>query len=110
MATLTISKNRIKKPQRSKENISTIHSPKSCSIKNANTISIDTGITVNLPKNSTAHLTKKIKGQKIKEIKGPKTERLWLTLLNESYFEKHKIKQEVYRIFINITFKFTYKI
>ena len=83
----------MKKPYRSRENILTIHSPKSCSIKIANTISIDTGITVNLPKNSTAHLTTKFKGQKIKEIKGPKTERLWLTLLNESYFEKHKIKQ-----------------
>ena len=80
MVTLTFSKSKIKKPYRSKENILTIHSPKSCSIEIANTISIDTGITINLPKKSTAHLTTKFKGQKIKEIEGPTKQRLWLTL------------------------------
>ena len=93
MATLTFSKNKIKIPYRSKENILTIHSPKSCSIKIANTISIDTGIIISLPRKSTAHLTTKFKGQKIKEIVGPTKQRLWLTLLNESYFEKHKINK-----------------
>ena len=93
MATLTISNNKIKKPYKSKENFLTILSPKSYTIENANTISIDTGIIINLPKKSTAHLTTKFTGQKLIEIKGPKKERLWLTLLNESYFEKHKIKK-----------------
>ena len=93
MATLTFSKIKITNPYRSKENILTIHSPKSCSIKIANTISIDTGITISLPRKSTAHLTTKFKGQKIKEIVGPTKQRLWLTLLNESYFEKHKINK-----------------
>ena len=51
MATLTFSKNKIKKPYRSKENILTIHSPKPCSIEIADTILIDTGITISLPKN-----------------------------------------------------------
>ena len=93
MATLSISNNKIKKPYKSKENILTIHSPKSCTIDIANTICIDTGIIINLPKKSTAHLTTKFKGQKIQEIQGPKTERLWITLSNESCFEKHKIKK-----------------
>ena len=51
MATLTFSKNKIKKPYRSKENILTVHSPKLCSTEIADTISIDTGITISLPKN-----------------------------------------------------------
>ena len=93
MATLIFSKSKIKKPYQSKENILTIHSPKSYSIEIANTLSIDTGITINLPKKSTAHLPTEFKGQKIKEIKGPKKQRLWLTLLNKSYFEKHKINK-----------------
>ena len=94
MATLAILNNKIKKPYKSKENILTIHSPKSCVIETANTISIDTGIIINLPKKSTAHLTTKFKGQKIIEIQGPKKETSWLTLLNESYFEKHQINKE----------------
>ena len=28
----------------------------------------------------------------MRTVIGPKTERLWLTLLNESYFDKYKIK------------------
>ena len=94
MATLTISNNKIKKPYKSKENFLTILSPKSYTIENATTISIDTGIIINLPKKSTAHLTTKFRGQKLIEIKGPKKERLWLTLLNESYFENIKLKRE----------------
>ena len=35
----------------------------------------------------------KFTGQKIKQIAGPKKKRLWLTLLNESYFEKQKISK-----------------
>ena len=93
MTTLVILNNKIKKPYKSKENILTIHSPKSCVIEAVNTISIDTGIIINLPKKSTAHLTTRSKGQKIIEIQGPRKERLWLTLLNESYFEKHQIKK-----------------
>ena len=93
MATLIFSNNKIKKPFKSKENILTIHSPKSCCIEIANTISIDTGITINLPEKPTVYLTTKFKGQKIKTIEGPKTQRLWLTILNESYFDKYKIQK-----------------
>ena len=93
MATLIFSNNKIKKPFKSKENILTIHSPKSCCIEIANTISIDTGITINLPEKPTVYLTTKFKGQKIQTIEGPKTQRLWLTILNESYFDKYKIQK-----------------
>ena len=94
MATLTISNNKIKKPYKSKENFLTILSPKSYTIENAKTISKDTGIINKKKKKSTAHLTTKFRGQKLIEIKGPKKERLWLTLLNESYFENIKLKRE----------------
>ena len=56
-------------------------------------LTIYTELILRLPKESTAHLVTKRQGQKIKTIVGPKTERLWLTLLNESYFDKFKIKR-----------------
>ena len=90
MATLTFSNKKIKKPYRSKENILTIHSPKSCCIETADTLSIDTGVTINLPEKSTVHLTTKFKGQKIQTIEGPKKQRIWITLLNECYFDRFK--------------------
>ena len=93
MATLILSNNKTKIPYRSRENILTILSPKSYCIETANTISIDTGITVKLPEKTTVYLTTKFKDQIIKKIEGPKTQRLWLTLLNESYFDKHKIQK-----------------
>ena len=92
MATLTFENNKIKKPFKSKDNILTIYSPKSCNTEIANT-SIDTGIITDLPKNSTVHLTTKFQGQQIQTIVGPKTRRLWLTILNESYFDKYKIRR-----------------
>ena len=39
------------------------------------------------------YLTTKFKGQKIKEIRGPQKKRLRITLLNESYFQKHIVKK-----------------
>ena len=93
MATLTFSNNKIKKPYQSRENILTIHSPKNYCIDIANTISIDTGLTIKVPEKSTVYLATKFKGQKITKIEGPKTQRLWLTLLNESYFDKHNIQK-----------------
>ena len=76
MATLTFSNSKIKKPYCSRDNILTIHSPKSYCIETANIISIDTGITINLPEKTTGYLTTKFKGQKIQTIEGPKTQRL----------------------------------
>ena len=93
MATLTITNRKIKKPYKSKENIFVIYSPKSYYINAADTKLLDTEILINLPENSIAYLTTKFRGQKIKEIIGRIKERLWITLLNESYFEKYKIKK-----------------
>ena len=93
MASLTFSNNRIKKPYQSRDNILTIHSPKKYCIDIANTISIDTGITIKLPEKTTVYLATKFKGQKITKLEGPKTQRPWFTLLNESYFDVHKIKK-----------------
>ena len=93
MATLTITNRKIKKPYKSKENIFVIYSPKSYYINAADTKLLDTEILINLPENSIAYLTTKFRGQKIKEIIERIKERLWITLLNESYFEKYKIKK-----------------
>ena len=93
MAALSFANNKIKKPYQSRVNILAIHSPKNYCIDIANTISIDTGLTIKLPEKSTVYLATKFKGQKITKIEGPKTQRLWLTLLNESYFDKHQIQK-----------------
>ena len=93
MAKVVITGSKLKKPTRSKNNILTLYSPKNTCIKTADTLTIDTALILYLPKDSTAHLITKFQGQKMKTIVGPKTERLWLTLLNESYFDKYKIKR-----------------
>ena len=83
----------MKKPFKSKDIILTIYSPKSCNIEITNTLSIDTGIIIDLPENSIVHLTTKFQEQQIQTIAGPKTQRLWLTILSESYFDKYKIQR-----------------
>ena len=80
-------------PDLKKNSILTLYSPRSTYIERADTLTIDTELILHLPKDSTAHLVTKFKGQKIKTIIGPNTERLWLTLLNESYFDRYKIKR-----------------
>ena len=94
MAKIFITNSKVKTPTRSeKNNVLTIYSTKSTYIERADTLTIDTDLILHLPKDSTAHLVTKFQGQKIKTIVGPKTERLWLTILNESYFGKYKIKR-----------------
>ena len=90
---LTIKNTKLRKLSRSENNILTLYAPKSACIERADTLTIDTELILELPENSTAHLVTQFQGQKIKTIVGPKIERLWLTLLNESYFDKHKIKR-----------------
>ena len=93
MAKIFITNSKVKTPTRSeKNNVLTIYSTKSTYIERADTLTIDTDLILHLPKDSTAHLVTKFQGQKIKTIVGPETERLWLTLLNKSYFDKCKIK------------------
>ena len=93
MAKIVLNNIKLKNPTRSKNNIFTIYSPKKASIETADTLTIDTELIIKLPENSKAYLATKFEGQKIKTIIGPKKERLWLTLLNESYFDKYKIKK-----------------
>ena len=69
------------------------YAPRSACIEKADTLTIDTEIILDLPEKATAHLVTKFQGQKIKTIVEPKIERLWLTLLSESYFDKYEIKR-----------------
>ena len=89
MAKIFIANSKVKLPTRSKKNnVLTIYSPRNTYIERADTLTIDTDLILHFPKDSTAHLVTKFQGQKIKTIVGPNTERLWLTLLNESSFDK----------------------
>ena len=93
LARLVSDNKKFKKPCKSKNNIFTIYSPKNASIDKADTISLDTELVIKLPENTHAVLATKFEGQKIQKIIGPKKERLWITLLNESYFDTYKIKE-----------------
>ena len=104
---LKLLSNRIKKPFRSKENILAIYSPKKYMSQEEDTTTVDTEIIINLPTKSTAYVATKFKGQKIKEIRGPQKKRLRITLLNESYFQKHRInKDEVVRYLLSLDSEF----
>ena len=84
---------KLKKPKKSEKNIFTIYSPKKDTIEKADTLTINTELSIKLPENSNAFLATKFEGQEIQKIivstNGKK--RLWITLLNESYFEKYNI-------------------
>ena len=94
MATLSIKNDRLEKPAQSKTNILTLYSPRSFYIEKADTRTIDTEIVLDLPEKTTAYLISKFKEQKIETIVGPKIQRLWLTLRNKSYFDRHQIKRK----------------
>ena len=94
MATLSIKNNRLKKPTQSKANILTLYSPRSFYIEKAVTKTIDTEIILEIPEKATAFLISKFKGQKIQTIIGRNIQRLWITLLNESYFGRYHIKRK----------------
>ena len=83
----------LKRPRKSKDNIITINSTKKTTIEKAATITIDTELILELPEESKAFLATKFTGQHIKKITGPKNKRLWITLLNKSYFEKYIINK-----------------
>ena len=94
MATLSIKNSRLKWPTHSKTNILTLYSPRSFYIEKEDTRAIDAEIVLDLPEKAAAFLISKCKGQKIETIVGPKIQILWLTLLNESYFDRHHIKRK----------------
>ena len=54
---------------------------------------LDTELSIKLNENSRGFLATKFEGQDIVKIIGPDKKRLWITLLNESYFSKYQIKK-----------------
>ena len=90
-----ISEINLKKPKKNEKNIFTIYSPVNASIEKADTLTIDTELSIKLPKNSKAFLATKFEGQEIQKLIGPNSckKRLWLTLLNESYFNNYQINK-----------------
>ena len=93
MIVLKLLSNQIKMPFRSLGNILAIYSPRKYIIPEADTVTVDTEINIVLPLNTTLYMTTKFKGQKIKEISGPQEKMLRITLLNQSYFQKHTIEK-----------------
>ena len=83
----------LKKPEKFKNNIFTIYSPKKAIIQTAHTNTINTELILKLPEETKAFVVTKFTGQNIKEISGPKKKRIWITLLNEFYFEKYHINK-----------------
>ena len=84
---------KLKKPKKFEKNIFTRYSPSKYHINETDTITIDTDLLIDIPKNCTAYLAGKLKGQDVKEYIGPCNKRLWITLLNQSYFSKYKINK-----------------
>ena len=58
-------------------------------------LTIDTELSIKLPENSTAFLATKFEGQEIQKFIGQNStnKRLWITLLNESYFNEYQISK-----------------
>ena len=83
----------LKKTKKNLKNIFTIYSPKKAVIVKPYTLTIDTGLSIKLPENSTAFIATKFEGQQIQKIICPSKKRLWITLLNESYFNKYQINK-----------------
>ena len=86
---------KLKKPLWCKNNIFILYSLKKQTIETANTLAVDTEVSVSLPENTNAFLATKFEGQEIQKIIGPTNgkKRLWITLLNESYFEPYIIEK-----------------
>ena len=72
-----------------------MYSSKKQTIETANTRTVDTEVSIILPENTTAFLATKFERQEIQKIIGPTNgkKRLWIILLNESYFEPYIIEK-----------------
>ena len=86
---------KLKEPKKSEKNIFTIYLPKKETNEKADTLAIDTRLSIKVPENVNVFLATKFEGQEIIKIIGPTTPRkkLWITLLNKSYFEKYTINK-----------------
>ena len=62
----------LKKPEKFKNNIVTIYSPKKAIIETADTKTVDSDLILKLPEETKAFVVTKFTGQSIKEISGPK--------------------------------------
>ena len=91
LAKLISCNEKLKQPKQFEGNIFTIYSPKKTTVEKADNLTIDTELMLTLPGESKAFLTTKFTGQHIQNITGPVKQRLWITLLNELYFEKYTI-------------------
>lgn len=78
----------LKKLEHLKNNIFIIYSPKTVVIETENTTTVDTELILKLPSEARAFL------KKIQEINDGQKHRLWITVLNESYFDKDTIKKD----------------
>ena len=82
---------RIKRPQHLKDNVFVICSAKTLVIEPADSTKIEAGIVLHLPKEAKAFIASKFRSQDIYEVNKQKS-RLWIEILNSSYFEKLKRK------------------
>ena len=92
-ASILSEKFNLKNPQKKKKNIFILYSPRKESVKAADTLTVDIELLIKLPEYTTAYLITKFEGQEIQKIIGPAKKRLWITLLNESYFEPYIIEK-----------------
>ena len=83
----------LKQPKKYKTDIFTIFSQRKVIIEKADAENIDTEITIQIPESCTLFVATKFEGQEIQKIIGPCKKRLWLTLLNQSYFEEYIINK-----------------
>ena len=88
LAKLISCNEKLKQLKQFEGNIFTIYSPKKATVEKVDTLTINTELMLTLPEESKAFLITKVTGQHIQNITGPVKQRLWITLLNESYFEK----------------------
>ena len=79
----------LKKPGKFKNNIFTIYSAQKAIIETADTKTINTELILKLSEETKAFVVTKFIGQNIKEIFTLKKRKIWIKLLNESYFEKY---------------------
>ena len=86
---------KLKQPKKREKYIFTIYSSKKETIEKADTLAINTGLSIKLQENVIVFLDTKFEGQEIIKIIGPSTtrKRLWITLLNKSYFEKYTMNK-----------------
>ena len=83
----------LKKPQHLKKNVYVLYSLKTVIVETANSRIINTNIISKLPLKAKAFVATRFRGQDIQEIDKQK-QRPWITILNESYFERLMIKQD----------------